>query len=186
MRIRLVLLGIIRRPAAAGRCVAAIAADMDTERQAEFLGARIDRPIAMPAERLVGARADIDLHVASDLGAALDLRNRRFSVILAGQDRSLQPRVAIGPEGQLPVIDGALDRGAEIEILLREDEEIENLQDTELDVERIEMLLAHESQIRSGGATGRRPGIAARDQRRGARIGRGADIGRAQMIAVGL
>ncbi len=186
MRIRLVLLGIIGRPAAAGRRVTAIAADMNAERQAEFLGARIDRPVAVAAERLVGARRDVDLHILADLGAALDLGDRRLGVVLPDQDRGLQPRLAAGPVRELPVVDGALDRGAEIEILLREDEEIEHLQDAELDVERIEMLLAHEGEIGSGRSAGRRPGIAARDQRRGPRIGRGADIGRAQMIAVGL
>ena len=72
------------------------------------------------------------------------------------------------------------------EILLREDEEIEHLQDAELDVVGIEMLLLHEGEIGAGHAAGRRPGVAPRDQRRGARIGRGADIGRAQMVAVGL
>jgi hypothetical protein len=78
----------------------------------------------------------------------------------------------------------ALDRRAEVEVLLREDEKVEHLQDAEFDVERIEMLLAHEIQIRAGRAAGRRPGVASRDQRRGARIRRGADIRRAQMIAV--
>ena len=76
MRVGLMLLDIIRRPAAAGRRVTAIAADMNAERQAEFLRAFVDRPIAAAAERLVGARADIDLHVASDFCAALDLGDR--------------------------------------------------------------------------------------------------------------
>ena len=68
------------------------------------------------------------------------------------------------PERQLPVVDGALDRGAEFEILLREDEEIEHLQDPELDIERIEMLLLHEGKVGTGRPAGRRPGIAPRDQ----------------------
>src|SRR6185437_9929406 len=59
MGVALVLLAIIGRPAAAGRRVSAIAADVDAERQAEFLGARIDRPIAAATERLVGARRDV-------------------------------------------------------------------------------------------------------------------------------
>src|SRR5207248_2209143 len=63
---------------------------------------------------------------------------------------------------------------------------VEYLQNAELDVERIEVLLAHEGEIGSGRAAGRRPGVAARDQGRRTRIGRGADIGRAQMITVGL
>ena len=179
------LLGIIGRPAAAGRRVPAIAADVNAERQAEFLRACIDRPIAAAAERLVGARADVDLDVAADFRAALDLGDRELGVVLADEDRGLQPRIAVGPERELPVVDGALDRGAEFEILLREDEEVEHLQNAELDVERIEMLLAHEIEIGARRPAGRRPGIAARDQRRGARIGRGADIGRAQMAAIG-
>jgi hypothetical protein len=132
------------------------------------------------------ARRDIDLHILADLGATLDFGDRSLRVVLPDQDRRLQPRLTAGPMRQLPIVDGALDRGAEIEVLLRENKEIEHLQDTELDIERIEMLLAHESKIGPGRAAGRRPGIAARDQRRGPRIGRGADIGRAQMIAVGL
>ena len=76
MRVGLMLLAIIGRPAAAGRRVAAIAADMDAERQAEFLRARVDRPVAAAAERLVGARTDIDLHMAADFRAALDLGDR--------------------------------------------------------------------------------------------------------------
>src|SRR5258708_190195 len=147
MRIRLVLLGVIRRPAAAGWRMTAITADMNAERQAEFLRAGVDRPITVTAERLGGARTNTGWHREPDLGASLDLGDRGFSVVLADQDRGLQPRFAVGPKSQLPLIDGALDRGAEIEILLGEDEEIEHLQDAELDVERIEMLLAHEGQI---------------------------------------
>src|SRR5260370_27401350 len=95
MRVRLVLLGVIRRPAAAGRRMTAITADMNAERQAEFLRAGVDRPITGTAERLVGARAALDLHVASDLGAALDLGDRSFSVVLPDPDRGLQPRFAV-------------------------------------------------------------------------------------------
>ena len=73
MRVRLMLLGIVGRPAAAGRRVTAITADMNAERQVELLRKRIDRPVAAAAERLVGARRDVDLHVLADLGAALDL-----------------------------------------------------------------------------------------------------------------
>ena len=186
MRIRLVLLGVIGRPAAARRRVAAIAADMDAERQAELFAAGVDRPVAVTAERLVGARRNIDLDILPDPGATLDLGDRGLGVVLPDQDRGFQPRLAATPVRELPLVDGARDRGAEIEVLLREDEEVEHLQDAELDVERIEVLLAHEGKIGPGRAAGRRPGIAARDQRRGARIGRGADIGRAQVIAVGL
>src|SRR5262249_21375940 len=39
-------------------------------------------------------------------------------------------------------------------------------------------------EIGTGRPAGRRPGIAPADQGRGARIGRGADIGRAQMAAI--
>src|SRR5450755_3525676 len=144
MRIRLVLLGVIRRPTAAGRRVTAIAADMNAERQAKLLGAGIDRPITMAAERLVGARADIDLDIASKLGTALDLGNRGFGVVLPDDDRRLQARFGVGPIGKLPLVDRALDCGAEIQILLRENEEVEHLQDAEFDIERIEVLLAHE------------------------------------------
>src|SRR4029077_7840361 len=66
MRVALVLLDIIRRPAAASRRMPAIAADMDAERQAQFLSAFIDRPVAPPPQRFIGARADIDLHIATD------------------------------------------------------------------------------------------------------------------------
>ena len=122
VRVALVLLDIKGRPAAAGRRVPAIAADVNAERQAELLRARIDRPVTAPPERLVGARADVDLDVAADFRAALDLGDRKLRVVLAGEDRGLQPRIAIRPERELPVVDGALDRGAEFEILLREDE----------------------------------------------------------------
>src|SRR3984957_12247176 len=61
MGVALVLLAIIRRPAAAGRRMSAIAADVNPERQAELLGAGVDRPVAAAAERLVGARRDVDL-----------------------------------------------------------------------------------------------------------------------------
>ncbi|MGY4340726.1 hypothetical protein ACVWW3_005632 [Bradyrhizobium sp. LM2.9] len=88
------------------------------------------------------------------------------------------------PERQLPVVDGTLNRGAKFEVLLREDEEIEHLQNPELDIERIEMLLLHEGEIRAGWPPGRRPGVAPGDQRRGARIWRGEQIGRAQMAAI--
>ncbi len=165
--------------------MSAVAADVNAERQAELLRTRVDRPITTTSQGLVGARTDIDLHMAADLGAAFDLGDRKLGVILAGQDRGLQARFAVGPERELPVVDGALDRGAEFEVLLREDEEIEHLQNTELDIERVEILLLHKRKIRAGRSAGRRPGVAARDQRRRARIRRGADIGRAQMAAVG-
>src|SRR6202011_3542130 len=105
---------------------AAITADVDAKRQAELLRAGVDRPVTAASQRLVGARRNIDLHIASDPGAAIDLGNRRFRVVLSGEDRSLQPRVAVGPKRQLPLVDGALDRRAEFEILLREDEEVEH------------------------------------------------------------
>src|SRR6476661_2553337 len=55
VRVALMLLDIIGRPAAAGRRVPDIAADVNAERQAEFLRTLVDRPVAPAAERLVGA-----------------------------------------------------------------------------------------------------------------------------------
>ncbi|GAA0006182.1 hypothetical protein BRDID11002_61860 [Bradyrhizobium diazoefficiens] len=82
----------------------------------------------------------------------------KLVAVLPDQDRRLQARIPMRPERQLPVVDGALDRGAELQVLLREDEEIEHLENAEFDVERIEMLLAHEIKI----GTGRPPRSAAR------------------------
>src|ERR1700730_1496891 len=121
----------------------------------------------MAAERLVGARRHIDLDVLADLGATLDLGDRGLGVVLPNQNRRLQPRLAATPVRKLPLIDGALDRGAEIQILLREEEEVEHLQDAELDLERIEVLLAHEGEIGAGRSAGWRAGIAARAHGRG-------------------
>src|SRR5262245_37253234 len=129
----------------------AIAADMDADWQAQFLRAGIDRPVAAAAERLVGARRDVDLDVFAGFGAAIDLGDRKLRVVLPGQDRSLQARIAVRPERELPVIDGALDRGAEFEILLREDEEVEHLQNAELDVERIECCFCMKARSEPGG-----------------------------------
>src|SRR3954470_19206942 len=111
MRIRLVLLGVKRRPAAAGRCVAAIAAAMDAERQIQFLGLFIDWPVAMAAERLVGAgggiylpmaaerlvgaRRDIDLHIAAGFRTTFDFGDGGCGVVLPDQDRGFQPRIAV-------------------------------------------------------------------------------------------
>src|SRR5579872_2185623 len=121
MRIRLVLFRIVRRPAAGSRRVTAIAAGVNTERQAELLGARIDRPVAAAADRLIGPRRDVDLHVLADPGAAFDLGDGEISAVLTDKDRGLQTPFAARPKRQLPIIDGALDRGAEFEVLLRED-----------------------------------------------------------------
>src|SRR3954465_9110391 len=112
MRIRLMLLGIKRRPAAAGRRVAAIAAAMDAERQAQRLGLLIDRPVAMAAERLVGARRDIDLHIAAGLRTTFDFGNGGRGVVLSDQNRGFQPGIAVAPVRELPLVDGALDRRA--------------------------------------------------------------------------
>lgn len=112
MRIRLVFLGIIGRPAAAGRRVTAIAADVNAERQPQFFGQGVDRPITVAAERLVGARRHVDLHIFSDFGAAPDLGDRRLGVVLPNQNGRLQPGLAAGPMRELPFVDGALDRGA--------------------------------------------------------------------------
>src|SRR5215472_5972044 len=98
------LLAIIGRPAAAGRRVPAIAADMDAERQAKLLGPRIDRPVAAAAERLVGTRRDVDLDVLADPGAPVDLGDRGFGIVLADQDRGLQAGIAMRPVCQLPFV----------------------------------------------------------------------------------
>src|SRR3984893_2910786 len=87
MRVRLMLLDIIGRPAAAGRRVAAIAADMDAERQIKLLGASKNRPVAAAAERLVGARTDVDLHILADFRATIDLGDGRLGVVLPHQNR---------------------------------------------------------------------------------------------------
>src|SRR6478736_6669816 len=110
MRIRLVLFGIVGRPAAAGRRVAAMAADVNTEREAKLLRTRIDRPIAMAAERLIGPRRHVDLHILADPGAALHLGDGRLGIVLTDEDRRFQPRLPAGPVRKLPFIDGALDR----------------------------------------------------------------------------
>src|SRR5690348_13349134 len=141
MGVRLMLLGIVGRPAAAGWRMPAITANVNAKRQPKLLGAGIDRPVAMAAERLVGPRRHIDLNILPELGAALDLSDRRLGVVLPDQDRGFQPRLASGPVGELPLVDGALDRRAEIKILLREDKEIEHLQYPEFDIERVEVLL---------------------------------------------
>src|SRR6185312_5496198 len=107
-----------RGPATAGRRVPAIAADMNPERQVQRLRAFIDRPVATPAERFIGARRDIDLHILADFGAALDLLDRGSGVVLADQDRRLQPRLAAAPMRELPFVDGPLDGRAEFEVLL--------------------------------------------------------------------
>src|SRR3954466_3112898 len=73
MRVGLVLLDIIGRPAATGRRMPAIAADMDAERQVQRLGTFVDGPIAAATERLVGTRRDVDLNVFADLRTAFDL-----------------------------------------------------------------------------------------------------------------
>src|SRR3954453_2945577 len=61
VRVGLVLLDIIGRPAPPGGPSPAIAADMDAERQAQRLRTFVDGPIAAAAERLVGAWRDVDL-----------------------------------------------------------------------------------------------------------------------------
>src|ERR1044072_9931559 len=108
---------------------------MDAERQAELLGLRMDRRVAMAAKRLVGARRDVDLHVAAVFRAAFDLGDGRLGIVLADQDRGLQPRIAVAPLRELPLVDRALDRRAEIEGLLREAEQLERLQAGDLDLE---------------------------------------------------
>src|SRR3954470_22014353 len=108
MRIRLMLLGIKRRPAAAGRRVPAIAAAMNAERQPELLRLFIDRPVAMAAERFVGARRDIDLHIAAGLRTTLDFGDGGCGVVLSDQNRGSQPGIAVAPVRELPLVDGAL------------------------------------------------------------------------------
>src|ERR1700753_2978171 len=118
MRVRLMLFSIIGRPAAAGRRMTAIATDMNAERQGQFFGQGIERPIAAAAERLVGARRNIDLHILADLGAALDFSDRRLRVVLPDQDRGLPPALPAGPGRQFALADGPRDRSAGLKILL--------------------------------------------------------------------
>src|SRR5258707_15069660 len=101
---------------------------MKPDGRAKPLGAGGDRPVAVAPTGLMRPGTDIDLHIWSGLGTALDRGDGGLGVTPPRQDRGLQPRVAVGPVGELPFVDGALDRGTEIQILLRENKEIENLQ----------------------------------------------------------
>ena len=150
----------------------AIAAGMDADRQACCFRGGVDRPVFAPPERFVRTRRNVDLDVPSKRRAAFDFRNRRHRIVLAHQDRRLQAGIGPCEELVLPFVDGVLQRRAELQVHLREDAEVEHLQNSELDVERIEMLLLHEGEIGARRSAGRRPGVAPRDQWRRARVGR--------------
>jgi len=70
------------------------------------------------------------------------------------------------PMRELPFVDGTLDRRAAFEVLLREDEEVEHLENAELDIIGVQMLLLHEGEVGTGHTAVRRPGIPATDQGR--------------------
>ena len=129
--------------------MAAVAADMDAERQAGRLRRRVDRPIAPPPQRLVRARANVDLHILAGSRAALDLGHRRLGIVLADDDRRLEPGLGFAPTLDLPIVDGALKGDAELRGSAARRQEVEYLQDAELDINWVEVLLAHEVKVRS-------------------------------------
>src|SRR3954453_15792923 len=108
---------VVGRPSAAGRGVAAVAADVDPQRQPRGLPRGKDRPIAPSPERLISSRRYVHLDVVSCFGATLDFRHGRLGVVLANQDRRPKPRLWLRPAFDLPFVYRPLDGGAELEIL---------------------------------------------------------------------
>ncbi len=82
-------------------------------------GARLqDRPVAAPPERLQATRRDLHLHKALVACPPLDLGDRRLAVLQRDLHRALQPRLAVGPGGGLPVIDGGAHGGTKLDVPL--------------------------------------------------------------------
>src|SRR5262249_51015958 len=124
----------------------------------------VERPIATPSQRLIGGRRDIALDIVAGCGAALDLGHGSLGIVLADRDRGLEAWLGFAPAFDLPLVDSALQCAGELLVLLREDEQVEHLQNSELDVDGVEVLPAHKGKVGARWTTGGRPGVTPREQ----------------------
>ena len=180
------VLDIVGGPAAAGYRRAAEAEGMDRQTAGRPRPRRVvDRPVAALAHRLGRAVQHEDLDIVFLAGAALDLAHRRRGVLIGDDDGGLEPGLLAGPEGDLPVVDGAAIGVRKVEVL-QALAGLERVQHAEADIVRVEMLGAHEGKVAAGPAAGGRIGVAARGVGLALRIGRAVQEGLAGPGAVAL
>ncbi len=175
------VLDIVRRPAAGGIGVAAMAEGVERHRQPGRRRGFIDRPVAPLPRRLPGAAQQQYLSEMRVTGKALDLRDGCGGILVRDHDRGFQPAVLAGPFLDLPLIHrmrhGAGQVGVDRALAGRG----QRVEDAEFDIVGIQMLPGHEGQITAGSAAGRGKRIPARGHRLRLGIGRPALIG----LAVG-
>ncbi len=184
---RVMFLDVVRRGARALRAgITADAADMHADRAASFHRSLIDRPVALAAEWLGGARRQQYLHEPFVAGAAGDFAARLPSGS-SGLTR-IEPRSRGSLSSQyadLPFIDGAGQCGAVLDVALGA-RAAQRDQDADFDAVEVKVLLAHEIEVSAGRRAGRRPCVAARDIRSHARVGQSFRQRLPREVGVGL
>src|SRR6185312_12946735 len=178
------LLDVVAGPARRGDRIAAEAERMDADRKARLLGGLIDRPVAALAQRLDIAAEQQHLNEIAVAGALADFGGGRRAVLVGDHDRSLETAVLAGPLGDLPVIDRAGQRRAQI-LVANALSGLQRAQHSERDVMRVEMLLLHERQRRALRSALRRTGVTARRIRLRLRVGWTLHHALVGMLAVG-
>ena len=152
-----------------------------------FLGARlVDRPVLAAAHRLLHAALEQHLHEAPVARATAHLGGRPHRVLAGDHHRSAQPVVAVQPLGYLPVVAGARQGGAQLQVERGVGQD-RGLQNRVGDMVGIEKVAAGELHVGARRTAGRRPGILAviHEARIVAAVG-GAHAERVQVVAPAL
>ena len=167
------LLDVVGRPAGSRDGIAAIAEDMDADRQAVPRRGLVDRPVAAAAEaaRWSGSGSAPARSAGSPARRSISSR-ASWRVIVGHHDRGLAARSSWRVQAvQLPVVDGSRHRGAEVGVLVALAGDLSGLRIAVLDAVGVEVVLAHECEIAARPEAFGRPGIAAAGARRCLGIG---------------
>ena len=156
------LLHVVGRPAGAGGGMSAVDVGVVLpERQARRLDRLVDRPVALAAERFVGARRDQHLRERAVGGAQLDLLDGGGRVLLRHHEPGAQPRLLADEIFELPLVDGMRERRAIVEIALLEAGAVAGDEHADFDAVGVEVLLLHGLEIGAGRAAAGRERVLA-------------------------
>ena len=142
---------------------------MDADRQAVFLGGRVDRPVVALAQRMVVHHQQQDLHEAAVGGDAVDLLDRQFGVLHRHHDGGAQAWLLVEPLGGDPVVHRAGEAGAHV-LAEQELHAVEAVADGDAGAERGEGVGAECVEVGAGPGVGQAP-VGAGGERRVGGVG---------------